>query len=269
MRGGSFVLASRSRTDLTLRCAARARVPKRERRAGSRAQAGPHHLQRAVAFRDHDAASAADSFVYDLRDASGFRHLRAHGSCSPSALPRRRGGQARRNHGRSQRRIASPRRGRCSAAAPRIRRGPGSPGSSCGVLRPPAQSLAVSLRDAFRNVRDALEAVGVPYMATRSIASSVHGRCDPRGARMGEARRVRASDPRRCRDHRNPRRNARHCVRRALGGGSGHRGSTACSTSESRLTSRSRLRPGSPICLRPLQACRNVARCVSNTPGPA
>jgi hypothetical protein len=33
----------------------------------------------------------------------------------------------------------------------------------------------VSLRDAFRNVRDALENVGVPYMVTGSIASSVHG----------------------------------------------------------------------------------------------
>jgi hypothetical protein len=33
----------------------------------------------------------------------------------------------------------------------------------------------VSLRDAFRNVRDALEDVGVPYMVTGSVASSVHG----------------------------------------------------------------------------------------------
>lgn len=33
----------------------------------------------------------------------------------------------------------------------------------------------MSLRDAFRNVRDALEHVGVPYMVTGSVASSVHG----------------------------------------------------------------------------------------------
>jgi len=33
----------------------------------------------------------------------------------------------------------------------------------------------VSLRDAFRNLRDALEQVGVPYMVTGSIANSVHG----------------------------------------------------------------------------------------------
>jgi hypothetical protein len=33
----------------------------------------------------------------------------------------------------------------------------------------------VTLRDAFRNVRDALEELGIPYMVTGSIASSVHG----------------------------------------------------------------------------------------------
>ena len=33
----------------------------------------------------------------------------------------------------------------------------------------------MSLRDAFRDVRDALEDVGVPYMVTGSVASSVHG----------------------------------------------------------------------------------------------
>jgi hypothetical protein len=33
----------------------------------------------------------------------------------------------------------------------------------------------VSLREAFRNIRDALEEVGVPYMITGSVASSVHG----------------------------------------------------------------------------------------------
>lgn len=33
----------------------------------------------------------------------------------------------------------------------------------------------MSLRDAFRSVRDALEDAGVPYMVTGSIASSVHG----------------------------------------------------------------------------------------------
>lgn len=33
----------------------------------------------------------------------------------------------------------------------------------------------MSLRDAFESLRDALEDVGVPYMVTGSIASSVHG----------------------------------------------------------------------------------------------
>ena len=33
----------------------------------------------------------------------------------------------------------------------------------------------MTLRGAFRNVRDALEEAGVPYMVTGSIASSVHG----------------------------------------------------------------------------------------------
>ena len=33
----------------------------------------------------------------------------------------------------------------------------------------------MSLRDAFRNVRDALEDAGVPYMVTGSVASSIHG----------------------------------------------------------------------------------------------
>lgn len=33
----------------------------------------------------------------------------------------------------------------------------------------------MSLRDAFKNLRDALEASGIPYMVTGSIASSVHG----------------------------------------------------------------------------------------------
>lgn len=33
----------------------------------------------------------------------------------------------------------------------------------------------MSLRDAFRSVRDALEECGIPYMVTGSIASSVHG----------------------------------------------------------------------------------------------